>query len=60
VTLKIYTSKLEKSVRREKKRNKNINGMKISGASVKDIQRIQQERAERIRRKRQREELEGE
>jgi hypothetical protein len=47
-------------VRREKKRNKNINGMRISGASVKDIQRIQQERAERIRRRKQREELERE
>jgi len=60
VSLTIDTSKLDRALRRDKKINKRKNGMRISGASVKDIQRIQQERAERIRRRKQREELEGE
>ena len=60
MSLTIDTSKLDRALRRDKKINKRKNGMRISGASVKDIQRIQQERAERIRRRKQREELEGE
>lgn len=56
----ICTNKLDKALRRERKHNKKVNGMRITGTSVKTIQKIQQERAEAIRRRKlQKEELQS-
>ena len=46
---------IDKQRRRDKKRRKDRYGMTEDGRSVKYIQRIQQEKAEAIKRKRQRE-----
>ena len=53
---RINTAKLQRSLKRERKRNKRTNGMKTDGASVKNIQRIQQERAIKIQQRRKLEE----
>jgi hypothetical protein len=53
--------KLEKAIKRDYKSNKRIHGMRVDGSSVKNIERIQKERAIKIQQKRrEREELEGE
>lgn len=45
---------IDKQRRRDKKRDKEQNGMRVDGKSVFLIQRIQRERAEAIKRKKQR------
>ena len=46
---------IDKQRRRDKKRNKQQNGMRVDSKSVFLIERLQRERAEAIKRKRQRE-----
>ena len=58
----LNTNKLEKSLRREKKRNKKKYGMQRDGDSVKIIQKEQQKRRDKVikkRRKVKEEYLEG-
>jgi len=51
----INTSKLDKSLRRERKKQKGKNGMRRDGDSVKVIQRIQKKRRDEIWNKRRKE-----
>jgi hypothetical protein len=52
--------KIEKCIKRDRQRNKRLHGMRVDGSSVKNIERIQKERAIKIQQKRrEREELEG-
>ena len=51
----INTSKLDKSLRRERKKQNSKNGMRRDGDSVKVIQRIQKKRRDEIWNKRRKE-----
>jgi len=48
--------KLQKAQNRERKRNKKINGHKEDGRSVKYIRQIQKDKAEKIKKKREKKE----